>query len=421
MKNFTLGTMMVALSLGLNAQNAVQDSIIMGASYANEVYYKLADGAKSEHLATDWHLGFSTEAYSATIITNAGHPSPGMGAAGMSIAVWPGGTNASFATVDTAGFSTWPKLYDDSLDFSIGAFNKNSIGGMDYGWGAYNISTHVISGDSVYIIKVGSVAYKLDIIKKQSGTYTFRYANVADGGNGTEVTINASTTYGTKDFVFFNLVDGQIKDRELADWDLWAVKYYDVYNGTAPNQSVVGILTNPKWEVAVVEVGAGNQASHTDFLSGNFSDHKNELGQSYKGLNAQYQWVVTNTKVYYLQNTSGDVWKWYPTSFVGTSQGKTVFYKEQLAFAGIENTGIQFVDIYPNPAQDQLTIVFDSKGTSADIIIRNQMGQVVSMNNMNTTPGVAQQKMDVSALTNGLYFVEVNQNGNTTVKSVVKY
>lgn len=421
MKKITFSALLLTLTTGLNAQNPVLDSVVMGASYVNEVYYILEDGTKSEQVAADWHLGFSTDAFSVTITTNAGLPSPGMGAPGMSVAVWPGGTNADFETADSIGFSTWPKLFDDSLDFSLGAFNQNATGGMDYGWGSYNMSTHIVQGDSVYIIKVGSVTYKLEIVKKQSGTYTIRYADIADG-TGTEVEIPASA-YGTKDFVFFNLADGQIKDRELEGWDLWAVKYYDWYGpaGTPfANQTVTGILTNPKWEVAVVDAGAGNQSSHVDFSSGNFTSHKNAIGQSYKSL-AGMSWIVTDSKVYYLRNSAGDVWKWYPTSFVGTSQGKTVFYKQKLAFAGIESNVSEFVDIYPNPAKDQLTVVFDSKANNAEIIVRNQMGQIVTFESLNTTTGVTQQKLDISALNNGVYFVEINQNGFSTVKNVVKY
>ena len=243
--------------------------------------------------------------------------------------------------------------------------------------------------------------------------------NVLTGGLICEVEIPAAN-YSGKNFVFFNLVDGQIKDRELAGWDLWATKYHDMYNVVIPDQEVTGILTNPKWEVSVVNVGAGNQASHTDYTMGNYVDHKNEIGQSYKTL-VGISWTVTNSKVYYLQNAEGDIWKWYPTKFVGTSEGKTVFYKQKVAFAGLTEEGTQFVEIFPNPAQDQLTIAFDSKASTADIIVRNQMGQVVAFENINTTSGINQQKLDISALTKGVYFVEINQNGIATVKNVVKY
>lgn len=412
MKKFTFSALLLTLTTSLNAQTPVLDSVVMGASYANEVYYILEDGTKSEQAFENWHLGFSTDLFSATISTN---PKT------TSTAIWPGGTNTDFETVDSVGFSTWPKLFNDSVSWSIGALNQNATGGMDYGWGAYNLSTHIVQGDSVYIVKVGNVTYKVDIVKKQSGTITLRYADIADATAGTEIEIPAST-YGTKDFVYFNLTDGEIKDRELEGWDLWAVQYSDWYNGSAANQTVTGILTNPKWEVAIINAGAGNQSSHVDFSSGNFiEDKKNILGQGYKALNSSFQWVVTDSDVYYLRNSEGDVWKWYPTSFVGAGQGKTVFYKQKLATAGIETQISQFIDIYPNPAKDQLTVVFDSKASNAEIIVRNQMGQIVAFESLNTTTGVTQQKLDISALNNGVYFVEVNQNGFSTVKNVVKY
>ncbi len=408
MKQFTIGIICMALSQSLSAQQAVQDSVIMGPSYANEVYYILSDGTKADHPADNWHLGFVTNAYSATIISNA---------ASTSVSIWPGGTNADFETVDTTGYSTWPVLTNDSIDFELGAFNSNSAGGMDYGWGAYNTATHMITGDSVYLVKIGTSVYKVDIMNRASGTYTLRYADVANT-TGTEVTIAASS-YTTKDLVFFNLVDGQIKDNELENWDLWAVKYHDYY-GEYPNQTVTGILTNPKWEVAVVDAGSGNQATHTDYASGNFSTDKNELGQSYKWLNSSFQWEVTDAKVYYLQNAEGDVWKWYPTNFVGTSEGKTVFFKQQMAFAGIESNEVQFVDVYPNPAQDRLNIVFDSNANETVLNIRNTMGQIVYTENFASTSGITQKQLDIAGYINGMYFLEITQNGSTTIKNIIK-
>lgn len=418
MRKITFSTLLMLASGSLLAQTSVQDSVEMGAGYVNDVYYKLSDGGKLAQPASEWHIGFATDAYSVAIISNAGLPSPGMGQPGMSIAVWPNGTNADFETVDTAGFSTWPKLFDDSLSFELGAFNQNASGSMDYGWGEYNMTTHSITGDSVYIIKIGSSTYKLDIMDKTAGSYTFRYADVSST-TGTEVTLAASTNYSSKDFVFFNLSDGQIKDRELAGWDLWAMKYYDWYNGAYPNQVVTGILTNPRWEVAVVDAGSGNQATHTDFLSGTFSPNKNTIGQSYKSL-VGMSWQVTDSKVYYLQNADGDIWKWYPTSFVGSAAGKTVFFKEQLSFAGITSQTSEFVDVYPNPIKDQFTIVFASKASDAEIIIRNQMGQIVSVNNLNTNSGINQHKLDISDLKAGMYFLELNQNGLSITENIIK-
>ena len=420
MKKFTFSVLLMAVSTGLTAQTPVLDSVEMGNGYANEVYYILEDGTKSPQAYADWHIGFSTAAQSATIFSNAKN---------TTVRLWPNGTNADFDTnIDITDIASWPALINDSVSFENGSYNSHSLGmtfnmgvpvSIDAGWGVYSFSDHVLRGDSLYLVTIGTDVYKVDFIKKETGSITLRYATVDNTTGGTEITIQAATY--SKNFIFFNLVDGEIKDRELAGWDLWAIQYHDWYNGAAANQVVTGILTNPKWEVAKVNVGAGNQASHTDFSAGNFTDKKNELGQAYKHMNAQYQWVVTNSDVYYLRNDAGDVWKWYPTKFVGAGAGKTVFYKQKVATAGLTEEGTQFVEIFPNPAKDQLTIAFDSKGSSADIIVRNQMGQIVAFESLNTSIGITQQKLDISALANGVYYVEINQNGFATVKNVVKY
>lgn len=418
MRSFTLSLLMTGSVLSLNAQTAIQDSVEMGAGYANEVYYKLEDGQKLATPANNWHIGFKTDSYSATIISNAGLPSPGMGEAAMAIYKYPNGTNADFETVDTTGISNWTAVYDDSISFDMGAFNQGATGHPNYGWGNYNMANHQIVGNSVYVIKVETSTYKIDFVKKALGTITFRYALVGET-SGTEVNIALNTTYPTKEFVFFNLETGEVVDKEMEDWDLWAVKYIDYYNGTIPNQSVTGILTNPKWKVAKINVGSESQESHFDVSNGTFSTNKNVIGQSYKAL-VNNVWQVTSDEVYYLQNTNGDIWKWYPTKFVGIGAGKTVFMKEKMATAGLESTGIQFVEIYPNPSSDAITIVFDSKGSNVDFIVRNQMGQIVLQETANTNSGVSQQKLNISALTNGMYFVEVNQNGNAKVQSIIK-
>lgn len=408
MKRITINLFLITLTNGLFAQQATLDSVEMGPSYVNEVYYQLSDGTKSELPANDWHLGFITNAVSASIISNA---------AATTVKVWPGGTNANFEIVDTTGYSTWPALTNDSIQFDFGAFNKNASGTMDYGWGAYNTSTHIITGDSVYLVKVGTAVFKLDIVNRQSGTYTLRYADIATPV-GTTVSINAST-YGTKDLIFFNLEDGLVKDRELENWDLWAVKYHDYY-GIVPDQAVTGILTNPKWEVSVVDAGAGNQSTHTDFANATFSSDKNELGSGYKALNASFQWIVTDSNVYYLQNAEGDVWKWYPTSFVGTSAGKTVFYKQQMAFAGVSKQEISFLDIYPNPVKDQLTLSFDSKSESARVEIYNSVGQIVSSESFQSNAGMTHKTLSTTNLNAGVYFVILHQNGSSVNQKIVK-
>jgi len=436
-------------TFAIQAQDEAKlDSVQMGPGYGNEVYYKF-DGTKSEKPVADWHIGFTTSQFSQTVFVNVG--------AKVVVANVPDKKVEdfeSFGIEDTTGFSNWDKLYNDSITFG-GAFDQKVMEEFPYGWGKYTgAPAHKVVGGPLYLLNFTTGSgedavvhfVKVAIDELDKGTYTIRYAELKPTGTTTVTKKVEASTYSSKNLVFFNVLDGAVKDRELENWDLWAVQYHDKFGTATTTQAVTGILHNPKYDVAKVEVGAGNQATHSDHASATFSGKKNVIGQHYKYINYQTLiWTVTDSTVYYLKDTTTkDVWKWYPTKFEsGSGQngtGKTVFMiqkvytapqepeegdnkdkdKDKTPNAGIEDLSTSFVDIYPNPVNNQMTIVFDSKATSADIILKNQLGQVVFIDQPNTNSGIYSQKIDMSALNSGMYFVEIIQNGIPTVKTVIK-
>ncbi|MDZ7846148.1 MAG: hypothetical protein U5L96_04980 [Owenweeksia sp.] len=52
----------------------------------------------------------------------------------------------------TNSYNTWMR----------GAFdaNRDTSNASDFGWGAYNVTTHLIEGDSIYILKTTNDNYK---------------------------------------------------------------------------------------------------------------------------------------------------------------------------------------------------------------------------------------------------------------------
>jgi len=95
------------------------------------------------------------------------------------------GYTLSGQEIDTSGLYSWPILNNGDDDWENGAFNRNSLGHPDYGWGVYNEFTHDVVGDSIYVIKLVNGAYKkLWIVDKASSLniYNFKYANI-DGTN----------------------------------------------------------------------------------------------------------------------------------------------------------------------------------------------------------------------------------------------
>ena len=81
---------------------------------------------------------------------------------------------------------------------------------------------------------------------------------------------------------------------------------------------------------------------------------------------------------------------------------------------GVIDDAKDVISIYPNPTSDVINI--SSTSTITDYTIYNMIGNRVMSTNVNASNAV----VDMSALTKGVYFVEVNQNGILTNKRIIK-
>ncbi len=79
---------------------------------------------------------------------------------------------------------------------------------------------------------------------------------------------------------------------------------------------------------------------------------------------------------------------------------------------------ISMFDVYPNPANEKITLAFNSQLENMRvIIIRDALGRVVYENNKPSSLG--SQTIDVSTFTKGMYFVSVEGNKKTFTKKVI--
>ncbi len=136
--------------------------------------------------------------------------------------------------IDTTGLSSWKELYNSLEEWEDGAFNRNAKGHPDYGWGIYNMATHNLIGDSIYIVKFADESVKkLWIQSKNSGasTYYFKYADL-DGANEVSEVVNCSD-HADKNFLYYSMQTQEIIDRDpVSDtWDILFTKYMGVSNG----------------------------------------------------------------------------------------------------------------------------------------------------------------------------------------------
>ncbi|MEG2069940.1 MAG: T9SS type A sorting domain-containing protein, partial [Bacteroidales bacterium] len=80
------------------------------------------------------------------------------------------------------------------------------------------------------------------------------------------------------------------------------------------------------------------------------------------------------------------------------------------------------MNIYPNPATENVTIIVNSKDNAqAEMNITNMMGQVVYNQSIALSNGVNQFNVNVNSFSNGIYLVNIKtKNGVTAQKLIVR-
>lgn len=78
---------------------------------------------------------------------------------------------------------------------------------------------------------------------------------------------------------------------------------------------------------------------------------------------------------------------------------------------GVNETGIEDVKVYPNPAQNTVTITLPANAIKTTVEILTMQGQLVK----NFMIGGGNQHLDISGLANGMYVLTIT-TGNRTVK-----
>ena len=414
MKKTLLFAFTVLISMGLLAQ--VQKEVVTGAGYANDVYYSLENGTDTTVQRDNWDIGFIAQVMSVSILANNG--------SGVELYTYPDGDISDWATLDTTSID-WTPMYN-SLETFDGAFiaNIDTTNELDMGWGIYNMVNHHITGDSLFVIKTISGAWKkLAIIQKAAmqNTWEFKYANL--DGTGEKIETITAGDYSDKYFIHYSIDSMKIQDREPAmdDWDLLFTKYID-YVPTP--YSVTGVLINDDHVMAQEVRESGMvQSTHNSYVDTAFTDTISIIGSDWKKVNQSYTFDLIDTVVYYLKTDGGDsndsYYKIYFTGFTGMSEGRYTFMQEKIIpLSAKENEIMNLLQVYPNPAADRINVVYDLVGRS-DIDIIDMTGRLVQRTQYDAS-GFTNLSLDVSSLNPGVFFIRVSAEGESNVLRFIK-
>lgn len=409
MKKRILTTLIISISVTISAQ-VVDDSITMQTGRTHESYYSMNSGEILNVNNTDWDIAFELDGFGASIRSN-GHT-------GTNVWVYP--TDTVWANVDTTGMIWDDVQYNSETTWSIGAFDQGADpqNPLDLGWGEYDMVTHIISGDRIFIVQLSTGDYKkLFINTLANGAYNFRYADL-NGANEITQSITKST-YAGKNFIYYSLVTDQIIDREpLNDtWDLVFTRYMGYLNPPGTYYNVTGVLSNNGVHIREADGVAPSLADYNSFTVDSVIDVIGHDWKSFNGGTMQYE-IVPDLS-YFVEDLSGDLWHIIFTRFDLSSSGKVVFSKEKVASVNVEEIeDLNAFGIYPNPAKDIATVIYDGE-SGANLTIVDMHGSIVLTKQLSS--GFHTHPLNLESFTKGAFFVKLStEHGSSTQKLVVR-
>jgi hypothetical protein len=415
MKKTILSLLLAAALMPCNAQT-VTDTVSVGASYANQVWYSLSADEQGNAPKNNWDIAFDASGFGASIMINS--------VTGTTLWKYPKADTAGWGSIDTTGLSTWASHWNSDTSWAYGAMGNyaNHANPYDLDWGLYNITTHIVTGDSVYIIKLANGQYKKLWIQSLAGsTYTFQYANL--DGTGLQNATFDKSGYTGKNYGYYSLQNNAALNREplSANWDL----VFTQYTTFIPSAyTVTGVLANKGVMVAKVS-GLPNAGTYTNYGAATFNREMNTIGYNWKTFTGT-TYVTQDSLVYFVKPVNGDIWKVIFTGFGGSANGNFIFTKQKLFTAvGIEtvsNAPAASMALFPNPSNGQaehIAYSFDANIAEAALHVMDITGRTVATDNLDNTAGLHQYLFSTQSLRPGIYLVSIETPGSRVQQKLI--
>ena len=346
---------------------------------------------------------------------------------GVEVYTYPNGAIADWASLDTTGLSTWAPMYNSTEDLYDGAFLRNMDyeNAFDQGWGVYNMATHIIEGDSLFVIKTVAGDYKkLAIVEANpnstSNTWNFKFANL-DGSDEQVVDFGADQ-YKDMNYIHYSIDNYEFLNREpnSTDWQLLFTKYFDY---SIPYY-VSGVQINSEY-VTVQQIDEVNQVDFEDYVEADFKSNLSEIGSDWKEFDmASFTYTVEEQRVYFAKvmnetATDSTYWKLYFTAFGGSSDGVYSFTQKNITDGTFVNEleGVALFQLYPNPVNTMLHLVTDLQ-TTMDVAIYDISGKLVY--NQEIKRGFNQEEINISELKSGVYNLSISTDKGMTSQKFIK-
>ena len=382
----------------------INDQVSMGPGNANMIFYSLENGEISQFDQASWDIASDVAPMGSTALINTG----------LGSELYHYGSMAEWDLVDTAAIDTLTLYLNDHTAWANGAFSQGGDGMFQIGWGTYDVITHVVTGDNVYIQKLTDGSYKkVALMSLEGGAYEFKYANI-DGSNENTILVDKAD-YEGKNFAFMNLATEEMHDIEPLEWDMVFMNYIVDFGGgfTYP---VTGCLTNR---------GVTTQQSD-ELLDPLYDDALDTLAMSEDANIIGYDWksydmdageyVLETERCYFLTSANGAIYRVVFTGYGGSANGDidmsiVLEVASDISVAEISND----FNIYPNPVTNGNLNIASTINGAANVTIYNAAGQVVVSEMVQSNFN----KVDVNGLPSGFYSVVLRSDAVRMQKALI--
>jgi hypothetical protein len=405
MKKIT--TLFAIILITANAFAQSTETISMGPGYANNVYWSLPGATGVTYPINNWELAFRTGLQTSSIFINSAN--------GVYLYHVPNTDISGWSTLDTTGLQSWQQLNNSDTSWEFGAFDRSSTGFPDFSWGIYDFSTHVITGDSLYILKLtgtGNTVYKkLWIIKKDYGDWTFRFANLDNTDDQTITLLDVNAT--GKNFSYYSVTTNQevSEEPDNTSWDILFTRYITPLPPDNTPYLVTGVLNNVGVQAA--------EASGVDLLtvdpnafSNSYTASISEIGYDWKYFDMNLgQYFIVDSLCYFVKSLSGSIYKVVFTGFDGSSTGNITWEQTEFTtgISSLQNV-LESAAVYPNPVSSLVNLIFSVREPlkSLDVNLFNVDGEEVFHTVTTAQSGLNQKQILLPDLAGGVYFLTLN-------------
>lgn len=388
-KNLLFLFMLISFS-ALNAQNnSGTDHVInLGRNGESTVYYKLQNDQVHTVEPLNWHIAFQIDNMQGIGV----HANSRYGS------YW--WVKTSFTNLDEVtpdNFNSYfqseeYEVYNSLVTWNIGAFNNDHWDDQTnpspyyIGWGTYNPSTHIVSGDKVFIGKLyhgpTSRIFKFKI-NSRFKNYDFSISELIDGNWSTPINriINDDdyNSQGRK-FAYYNIATNQMVEMEPENnSDLIFGMYTQNLNkeqGWGGMYLVTGVLQQRG--ITVAEKTEGDEID-SNFEGLEYHSDLNIIGRDWKQFNGQGNDIFQDKK-YYIKTREGEYYRIYFKNYEFTSDYERLitFNKQKVIATNIPNVHKNEINIFPNTIKNyRFTIANLPENVKGKIRIYNMNGQLV--------------------------------------------